>query len=629
MRATLSGQTESPTQHLAVGYLRRSTDRQEQSIPDQKKAVERYATEHEFQINHFYIDDAISGTSSIGRKAFQQMIADAQKAERRFSTVIVYDVKRLGRVDNDEAGYYRHVLRMHGVEIRYASENFTGGGTDDLLRPVKQWQAHQESKDLSKVTIRGLLSKAETGFWMGGVPPFGYDLRYQSTTEQFLFRLRYMPDGTKQMMEDGGKQIRVLDRGERIAVSRKDRCRLVPGTPERVALIKRIFRLYTEKRMGFKAIADELNRSGTATARGKAWADHYSGRWAMTTVRAILVNPVYVGDMVWNRHTDARFYKIAHGVAVERMDGYGRRLVPNDEVHWIVVRDAHPGLVTRRIWELARQLMRQKPASLSQQGINPRTGKVAGAPTPQGGWVGPRAKFMLSGLISCARCGSRYEGYTQRGKAIDKDGARTKKFSYACGGYIRNGRSVCQLGEIAQVQLEGAVIDALTKYYARFTGKQGKQQLKRVVEEQLGVEMRGHQDAEATLKKRLQKLERTIRNLLDNITSANRELVDLRIVEFNREKESIDQKLASLERRSMSAKEMEALIDETSLFCSTLPTTMAHGSLSERQSAIRRCIERITVDHAKQEGRIDLRTLPVVAGGPEASRTERLIANLK
>ena len=30
----------------AVGYVRRSTDRQEQSIPDQKRAIEQYAAEH-------------------------------------------------------------------------------------------------------------------------------------------------------------------------------------------------------------------------------------------------------------------------------------------------------------------------------------------------------------------------------------------------------------------------------------------------------------------------------------------------------------------------------------------------------------------------------------------------------
>ncbi|MBA7680637.1 hypothetical protein ES703_88958 [subsurface metagenome] len=84
------------------------------------------------------------------------MIRDAESPTRRFDIIVVYDVKRFGRVDNDEAGYYRHILRTHGVEVCYVSENFNGDSTDDLLRPVKQWQARQESKDLSKVTIRVL-----------------------------------------------------------------------------------------------------------------------------------------------------------------------------------------------------------------------------------------------------------------------------------------------------------------------------------------------------------------------------------------------------------------------------------------------------------------------------------------
>ena len=38
------------TYHPAVGYLRRSTDRQEQSIGDQRTAIERYAKERGFEV---------------------------------------------------------------------------------------------------------------------------------------------------------------------------------------------------------------------------------------------------------------------------------------------------------------------------------------------------------------------------------------------------------------------------------------------------------------------------------------------------------------------------------------------------------------------------------------------------
>jgi DNA invertase Pin-like site-specific DNA recombinase len=88
-----------------VGYVRRSTDRQEQSIDDQKKALKLYAAENDLQFLKFYIDDAISGTSAIGRRAFQQMIEDAQSQSRPFDIIVVYDIKRFGRVDNYEARY--------------------------------------------------------------------------------------------------------------------------------------------------------------------------------------------------------------------------------------------------------------------------------------------------------------------------------------------------------------------------------------------------------------------------------------------------------------------------------------------------------------------------------------------
>jgi DNA invertase Pin-like site-specific DNA recombinase len=149
--------------NTAVGYVRRSTDRQEQSIDDQKNILAQYAQDNGIRLNKFYVDDAISGTYTLKRKAFLQMISDAERPVRKFDSIVVYDIKRFGRVDNDEAGYYRHRLKIHGVQVLYVTENFNGDYTDDLLRPVKQWQARQESKDLSKVTIRGLLSKSETG----------------------------------------------------------------------------------------------------------------------------------------------------------------------------------------------------------------------------------------------------------------------------------------------------------------------------------------------------------------------------------------------------------------------------------------------------------------------------------
>ena len=466
----------------AAGYVRRSTDRQEHSIDDQKKALQQYAADNALRLNKFYVDDAISGTFTLKRKAFLQMIADAERPCRKFDSIIVYDVKRFGRIDNDEAGYYRHRLKMHGVQVFYVSENFNGDGTDDLLRPVKQWQARQESKDLSKVTIRGLLSKAETGHWMGGVPAYGYDLLYESCDSQFLHILRFMPDGTKQMLDKKQTLVRTLDRGERLSISKKDHATLILSSADRVELARRIFKMYAEIGKGFKSIAYTLNNEGILTPRGPEWSHIYSGQWAASTIKSIIVNPLYAGDMVWNRRTDARFHRISNGQAVDRESIHGHRLVPNDKTDWIIVRDAHPAIISRRLFQLARDRLDNNIASIEQRGMDPRL-KTHGRT-----WNGKRSRFILSGLLRCSLCNNRYQGVkTAKGK-LNMDGTRTVTYYYGCGGYISKGKSICQMNPIAQEELENKVIDSVLNFYRPYLEKDGRQKLAQAVKEQTGFE---------------------------------------------------------------------------------------------------------------------------------------------
>ncbi len=605
----------------AVGYVRRSTDRQEQSIPDQKRAIERYAEEQGFKLLRYYVDDAISGTSTVGRKAFQKLIADAKQSNCEFSQVIVYDVKRFGRIDNDEAGYYRHILRTHGVDIRYVTENFTGDGTDDLLRPVKQWQAREESKDLSKVVIRGLVSKATNGstssesgggWWMGGAPPYGYDLRYESQSGEFLLFLRYLRDGTKQVFDAKWKPVRVLERGESLAVSRRDRCKLEPGEQSRIETVTMIFQMYVSERMGFKAIADALNRQGISSPRGPEWASHYSGRWSLTTVRAILINPSYSGDMVWNRRTDGRFHRIVKGQAVERRGVVGRRLEPNDESDWLVVRNAHKALVQRRTWERAQEILKQQPSSKAQRGINPRTGESTGDRNPSGGWTGPRAKFLLSGLIRCSRCDCRYEGYTRYNKQRDENGRRIKTYHYACGGYIRHGRTTCTLGVLDREELEAAAVTAILDTYAPYRGRDAKAHLAAAINNQIGADRQAMIKQRRALESKRKKIATTTRNLIDSLSPVNQTHVDRRLAELETEREQVELKLESLERRTLSETEINALIRETKAFAKGLKQKLNGEVLDVRRSAVRRCMQEIVIDRDNDRAKIRIRVLPVV-----------------
>jgi DNA invertase Pin-like site-specific DNA recombinase len=635
-----------PTTAIAVGYLRRSTDRQEQSIPDQRRAIEAFAATHGLRLIRFYTDDAISGTSTAERPAFQRMVADAKSGQGsdgagRFTRVVVYDVKRFGRIDNDEAGYYRHLLRSCGVEVLYASENFSGDSTDDLLRPVKQWQARQESKDLAKVTIRGLVSKASggsgsnrserSGGWMGGAPPFGYDLRYESSSGQFIFTVRHQPDGSKTLLDAEGHTIRTIPRGETLGISKKDRAHLVPSDPTRVATVREVFRLYTEDGHGYKAIAEALNASGAPTARGKAWSDRHAGLWSVGSVRAILTNPVYAGDLVWNRRTDARFFRITgEGHAVPRSDtpGVARRLAHNDERDWMVTKDAHEPIVTRRVYQHAQDRLAQR--SLEAKRLASERPTLP--PPPENGWAGPtspKARFLLSGLCRCALCGSRYEGHGSPHGPRATSAPRPKVWSYVCGGYIRHGRSICGRGLVPQRTLERAVVDAVRSHYARFAGTEGRTLLGGEIDRLLLGEGAASADAKAKLTKRIERIDRTTRNLLDNLSPATKDMGERRLLELERERTEVAREFTAVESLTATRREARAMADEAAAYLGGLATLLDGWACDAERSdavaaALRRCIHDVRIDAANASAVIDLRTLPVLAAGPAFQATARI-----
>jgi hypothetical protein len=386
-----------------------------------------------------------------------------------------------------------------------------------------------------------------------------------------------------------------------------------------------------EENRGFKAVSDALNRAGVPSPRSAAWSERMKGKWSTTTVRAILVNPIYTGDMVWNRRTDARFHRIVEGQAIQREDVYANRLELNDESDWIVVTDSHPPLISRRIWELAKAKREAQEASKQQRGINPRTGEEAGKLEPggsSGGWTGPKAKYLLSGLVTCAKCGNRYEGHSQYLKGIDEEGNRKRHLGYACGGYIRQGRSICQIGRLGKEQLEDLVVAVVLDYYGTYTGKNARNRIAKVFGSKMGGEVREVGKSRQRYEERLRQIEQTVRNLLDNITAGNRQAADRRLLELAGEREEIEQKLDDMKHLALSASQAQELVDHTARFIAGLRQVLVEAPLDQRQAALRRCIESVQIDFDRRRARLALRSLPTVAGGSTAPEVEHIEASL-
>ena len=364
------------TKHAAA-YLRRSTDRQEQSIGDQRTAIERYATEHGFTIVREYVDDAISGADTKARKAFLQMIKEGTHRSAPFQYVLVYDVSRFGRTGADEAGFFRHTLTQAGIEVVYVAETLTGTDADDLLLATKQWLAHRMVVDLSRVTLRGQLSRVGKGRWCGGRPPYGYDLVYYDAADIPYQTIRFLDSGEREVRLTDGRVQRLIPRGSPLPVTSCDRANLTPGDEAKAATVRRIFDLYVSGGIGIAAIAERLNDDRVVSAMGHRPGTRWKGTWSAGTIREILRNPAYRGATAWNRISYAKFHVVKGGQAVPRSRVALGRVRRNPQADWIIVEGTHEPLVPVGVFERA-QRAHQDPGRRHRKGARPiRQGGLA------------------------------------------------------------------------------------------------------------------------------------------------------------------------------------------------------------------------------------------------------------
>ncbi len=304
-----------------------------ESVINQKELLRDYVKNNNFNLVKEYVDDGYSGTD-FERPGFQSMLEDINN--KKINCVIVKDLSRLGR-DHVMTGYYIETFfpenNIRFISILESYDSFKNQASNDsstFIIACNDYYSKQNS-----IKIRNVLNeKRKNGKFVGSLPCFGY-------------------------MRDP------LDKGH-----------LIPN-PETAPIVKNIFKWRADG-IGPTEIANRLNKANVITPSGYK-KTNYSSRlidrdnWNISTVKKILCNRIYTGDLVQHTQTKVNYKS--------------KKKITLDEKLWIIVENTHEALVDKEIFEYVNNLRKR----------NTRNYEIKTN----------REKRLLEGKLFCKECKNR------------------------------------------------------------------------------------------------------------------------------------------------------------------------------------------------------------------------------
>lgn len=140
------------------------------SIVNQKKILEEYASKNNLSNIIHFTDDGISGTQ-FDRPGFMAMMNGVNTGN--IGCIIVKDMSRLGR-DYLKVGQCMEILRQKGVRLIAINDNVDSFYREDDFTPFRNIMNEWYARDTSRKIQSTFRSKGESGKHTASSPPYGY-----------------------------------------------------------------------------------------------------------------------------------------------------------------------------------------------------------------------------------------------------------------------------------------------------------------------------------------------------------------------------------------------------------------------------------------------------------------------
>ena len=328
-------------------YARVSTDTEEQLTSYSSQIsyyTEKIKSNPDWEFVGIYADEGISGTQAKKRTEFLRMIEDAKKG--KIDIVIAKSISRFARNTVDTLNYVR-LLREYNVNVYFEKENINTLDMDsEMFLTFYSAFAQAESESISMNIKLGYKAKMKRGEACGKADCYGFDWN---------------------------KETQELEINE-----------------EQAEVVRMIFNWYINGK-GVFIISKELNELGIKTAKGR--------KWTHTTVRGLINNEKYVGDLKSQKYFVEN--PITHKTRVNR-----------GEKDIYVVKNHHDPIITREVWEKACELTEKRKRPMKD-----------GKPTD---YTKYSLRYPFSSKIVCGYCGAIFSRKMGRAR---QDGTKATYWS--------------------------------------------------------------------------------------------------------------------------------------------------------------------------------------------------------